>query len=86
MFDRDWALARADVLYNSAGEAGERRRTGVYEFDLGYVVWAEEPSRADPTRPPQEVGTACAVVDKESGELTLWPPLPATLIASRYRR
>ena len=84
MYDKTWALARAEALYNP-DERAERREVGVHEFGLGFVVWAEE-SRTGPTGLPASIGTACAVVDKDSGALSLWPPLPATMIAERYRR
>ncbi len=73
-------------------EALERARTwaqgaevGIHEFDLGYVVWAIEPAPADPTAPPDTVGNARAVIDRDTGELTQWPALPPEAVADQYR-
>ncbi|SDT74610.1 hypothetical protein [Actinoplanes derwentensis] len=57
---------------------------GCHEFDQGFVIWIEEPPRPDPNRPPESVGTACLVVDRASGELSVWPPMAALEIAEQY--
>ena len=82
-------MITADEARGRAGEWAARGRTGeielgVYEFDLGYVLWVVEPLRADPSTPP-ELGAARAVVDKQTGELSTWPSLPAQVLAARYR-
>jgi len=51
----------------------------VHEFDLGYVVWGVQP----PGVPP-EVGAGRGVIDKETGELSVWPSIPVELVAERY--
>ncbi|MFJ9458234.1 SUKH-4 family immunity protein [Kitasatospora sp. NPDC101447] len=61
-----------------------------HEFELGWVVWAE-PARVavDPRtgerRAPEEVGAACAVVDRESGRFTVWPSVPVDEVVGLYR-
>ncbi|MFF0412694.1 SUKH-4 family immunity protein [Kitasatospora sp. NPDC004745] len=70
--------------------AGAVRRVLAHEFELGWVVWAEPPKVAvDPRtgerRPPEEVGAACAVVDRESGRFTVWPSVPVDEVVGLYR-
>jgi hypothetical protein len=85
MIDRTSALARAEEWINGDQPADQRCEIGIYEFDRGYVVWAELPRRSDPSRPPESVGAGSGVIDKETGELSVWPPLPAVTVAERYR-
>jgi hypothetical protein len=59
---------------------GERRRPRVHEFDLGYVIWAVP---ADDDR--REVGAGRGVMDKTTGELSLWPSLPVSRIVEMFR-
>ncbi len=48
---------------------------GVREFGAGYVVWrVDEP----------EVGAGRGVIDKETGELSVWPSIPVEAVAERY--
>ncbi|MFJ3214552.1 SUKH-4 family immunity protein [Kitasatospora sp. NPDC086801] len=61
-----------------------------YEFELGWVVWAEPPRvgvdpRTGERRAPEEVGAACAVVDRESGRFTVWPSVPVDEVVGLYR-
>ncbi|MER6302120.1 SUKH-4 family immunity protein [Kitasatospora sp. NPDC001539] len=70
--------------------AGAARRVCAHEFELGWVVWAE-PARVevDPRtgerRAPEEVGAACAVVDRQSGRFTVWPSVPVDHVVLLYR-
>jgi hypothetical protein len=75
---RDEALERARSWAGGA-------EVGIHEFDLGYVVWAVEPEPVG-DRPPATVGTARGVIDRATGELTLWPALPPEAVAQEYRR
>jgi hypothetical protein len=78
----DEAIRRArEWVAGSGAPAGD---IGIYEFDLGYVVWPSQPSH-DHDRPPHTVGGARAVIDKATGELTVWPMLPPSSIAEQYR-
>lgn len=80
MVTRDEAIRRArDWIAGSGTPAGE---ISVHEFDLGYVVWPSQPA---PDGLPDTVGGARAVVDKTTGQLTVWPMLPTPTIAEQYR-
>jgi hypothetical protein len=82
MISRDEAIARADRWVNGDTERG-RLEVGLYEFDAGYVVWPIRP-RADMSRPPGSFGAGPAVIDRETGELTEWPPLAPEKVADQY--
>ncbi|MFI5955624.1 SUKH-3 domain-containing protein [Cryptosporangium sp. NPDC051539] len=58
-------------------------RIALREFDHGWVAWVAAPTRVDPAVPPDRVGDARVVVDRESGEVTSWPPLPVDEIIAR---
>lgn len=58
---------------------------GMHEFDLGWVVWAEVDDRIDPARPPQRLGDSRGVVDRDAGEVFVYPPMPADDVAERHR-
>jgi len=60
-------------------ESAPASTVGVHEFDVGYVVWGIEP----PDVPPQ-VGAGRGVIDKETGELSVWPSIPVEAVADRY--
>lgn len=86
MITRDQALAQASAWINGDRSEGEHSEVGIYEFAEGYVVWEIEPSRADPSGPPETVGSGRGVIDKQTGELTLWPPFPVDKVAENYQR
>ncbi|MGW3040686.1 SUKH-4 family immunity protein [Kitasatospora sp. NPDC001159] len=70
--------------------AGTVRRVCAHEFELGWVVWAEPvrlevDPRTGERRAPEEVGAACAVVDRESGRFTVWPSVPVDEVVGLYR-
>ena len=50
--------------------AGGRRLTtiGVYEFDLGFVVWPVDPDPTDWSKPPGTIGGSVLVIDRETGQ------------------
>ena len=50
-------------------------QAGVHEFDVGYVVWGAD----DAT-----VGAGRGVIDKETGELSVWPSIPVEVVAAQY--
>ncbi len=52
----------------------------VHEFDLGYVVWGRQP----PDSPPL-FGAGRGIIDRETGELTLWPSLPVAVVVEQFR-
>ncbi|OKI07132.1 hypothetical protein A6A06_36125 [Streptomyces sp. CB02923] len=91
MITQAQAQATADRWLNPEGHQGPPRRVGMEEFDLGWVVWAvPPPPETDPAtgqrRPPAEVGNACGVVDRASGELTVWPSVPTGDVVRMYRQ
>jgi hypothetical protein len=52
----------------------------LYEFDLGYVVWGQPP----PGRAPL-VGAGRGIIDRETGDLSVWPALPVELVIEQFR-
>ncbi|MCZ9347023.1 SUKH-4 family immunity protein, partial [Streptomyces sp. TRM76130] len=91
MTSQEQALAIADRWLNPAGSAEPRREVRMREFDLGWVVWAAPAApETDPgtglRRPPSEIGNACGVVDRRTGELTVWPSVPVDEVVRMYRR
>ncbi|MFE6174431.1 SUKH-4 family immunity protein [Streptomyces sp. NPDC056464] len=91
MTSQEQALAIADRWLNPEGSTEPRREVRMQEFDLGWVVWAApaEPERDPETgerRPPADIGNACGVVDRGSGELTVWPSVPVDEVVRMYRQ
>ena len=91
MITQAQAQATAARWLNPEGHQGPPRDVAMQEFDLGWVVWAvPPPPEADPRtgqrRPPAEVGAACGVVDRASGELTVWPSVPVDEVVRMYRQ
>lgn len=84
MITREEALKKADWWINRDVPPEERQEVGLYEFEHGYVVWGIEPEPVPPAVVPETVGSAAGVIDNETGELSIWPPLPADMIAERY--
>ena len=88
MISREQALAIAYEWLNSGVAPQQRRQIGLHEFELGYVVWAVQPSIQGPPgqrRPPEDIGGACGVVDQRTGELTTWPSVPVEEVVRMYR-
>jgi hypothetical protein len=84
------ALATADRWLNGHAPQEQHRRVGIQEFDLGWVVWAVPPPvEVDPVtgqrRPPADFGNACGVVDRRTGELTVWPSVPVDEVIGMYQ-
>ncbi|MDG4856978.1 SUKH-4 family immunity protein [Streptomyces sp. T-3] len=90
MTTQEQALATADHWLNPEG-TGDRREVKMREFDLGWVVWAapallERDPETGERRPPAEIGDACGVVDRRTGELTVWPSVPVDEVVRMYRQ
>ncbi|MDH6127894.1 SUKH-4 family immunity protein [Kitasatospora sp. GP82] len=90
MTTREQAIEAAHQWINGGLPEEQWRPIAVHEFDLGWAVWAEQQAAAaDPAtgerRAPAEVGSACAVVDRETGELTTWPSVPVEEVVQLYR-
>ncbi|GFE21717.1 SUKH-4 family immunity protein [Streptomyces nigrescens] len=91
MINQAQAHATAARWLNPEGHQGPPREVAMQEFDLGWVVWAvPPPPEVDPQtgqrRPPAEVGAACGVVDRTSGELTVWPSVPVDEVVRMYQQ
>ncbi|MEV5437890.1 SUKH-4 family immunity protein [Streptomyces sp. NPDC052682] len=74
------AQERAEEWINGDVPAYQHREVRVREFDLGFVVWAED--RAD--GPRSDGGEQRLVIARDSGEATLWPALPVGEVIRRY--
>ncbi|WNI24359.1 SUKH-4 family immunity protein [Streptomyces sp. ITFR-16] len=74
------AQERADEWVNGDVPAYQHREVRVREFELGFVVWAED--RAD--GPVSDGGRQRLVIARDSGEATLWPGLPVGEVIRRY--
>ncbi|WP_395573017.1 SUKH-4 family immunity protein [Streptomyces sp. BK79] len=74
------AQERAEEWVNGELPAYQHREVRVREFDLGFVVWAED--RAD--GPRSGGGAQRLVIARDSGEATLWPALPVGEVIRRY--
>ncbi|MFJ1753027.1 SUKH-4 family immunity protein [Kitasatospora sp. NPDC088134] len=90
MITREQALALAHRWVNGDLPQEGSRPVRCHEFDLGWVLWPEPaPVLTDPLtgvrRAPEEIGAACAVVDRTSGELTVFPSVPVQVVESLYR-
>ncbi|MBI0314625.1 hypothetical protein JBF12_16835, partial [Streptomyces javensis] len=76
------AQERAELWINGDVPAYQQREARVREFDLGFVVWAED--RPDgPVSGSGAEGTRM-VIARDSGETTLWPGLPVGEVIRRY--
>ncbi|WP_328502819.1 SUKH-4 family immunity protein [Streptomyces sp. NBC_00457] len=74
------AQERAEEWINGDVPAYQHREVRVREFELGFVVWAED--RAD--GPSSDGGRQRLVIARDSGEATLWPSLPVGEVIRRY--
>ncbi|WP_051135598.1 SUKH-4 family immunity protein [Streptomyces sp. 351MFTsu5.1] len=74
------AQERAEEWINGDVPSYQHREVRVREFDLGFVVWAED--RAD--GPRSDGGAQRLVIARDSGEATLWPALPVGELIRRY--
>jgi hypothetical protein len=86
MMTREFVEERARTLFNSSPTAGGQVHIGVYEFDLGFVVWPVEPPPTDWSKPPDMIGGSVLVIDRQTGNPTMWPRLAATHVAELYRK
>ncbi|MEU2630390.1 nucleic acid/nucleotide deaminase domain-containing protein, partial [Kitasatospora sp. NPDC007106] len=90
MTTRAQAVEAAHQWINGDLPEEQWRTVGVHEFDLGWVVWAEPEPPADrpgpgERRPPAEIGSSCAVVDRETGRLSTWPSVPVEEVVQLHR-
>jgi len=80
MITRDEAEQIAEQWVAESAPPAVPLSAEVYEFDLGYVVWGQPPA----TEPPL-FGANRGIIDRETGELSVWPSLPVEMIIKRYR-
>ncbi|MFD8093922.1 SUKH-4 family immunity protein [Streptomyces malaysiensis] len=76
------AQERAELWINGDVPAYQQREARVREFDLGFVVWAED--RADGPVSGRSAEGVRLVIARDSGETTLWPGLPVGEVIRRY--
>ncbi|RXS59138.1 hypothetical protein EST54_30875 [Streptomyces sioyaensis] len=74
------AQERAEQWVNGEVPPHLHRAVQVREFDLGFVVWAEDRDGG----PSTGGGRARLVIARDSGETTLWPGLPVGEVIRRY--
>ncbi|MGJ3559913.1 hypothetical protein ACR6C2_19630 [Streptomyces sp. INA 01156] len=74
------AQERAEEWINGDVPSYQHREVRVREFDLGFVVWAED--RAD--GPRSEGGAQRLVIARDSGEASSWPALAVGEVIRRY--
>ncbi|MGW0939594.1 SUKH-4 family immunity protein [Streptomyces sp. NPDC002666] len=74
------AQERADEWVNGDVAAYQHREVRVREFELGFVVWAEDRAEG----PVSDGGRQRLVIARDSGEATLWPGLPVGEVIRRY--
>ncbi|MEU9130182.1 SUKH-4 family immunity protein [Kitasatospora sp. NPDC048540] len=90
MITREQAVRTAHRWINGELPDEAARAVRSHEFEQGWVVWPEpSPVQVDPLtgarRAPEEIGAACGVVDRVTGELTVWPSVPVATVVRRYR-
>ncbi|MEE1755895.1 SUKH-4 family immunity protein [Streptomyces sp. SP18CS02] len=74
------AQERAEEWVNGDVPAYQHREVRVREFELGFVVWAEDREGG----PALDGGRQRLVIARDSGEATLWPGLPVGEVIRRY--
>ncbi|CAM5269372.1 hypothetical protein SALBM135S_00072 [Streptomyces alboniger] len=74
------AQERAEEWINGDVPGYQHREVRVREFDLGFVVWAEDRENG----PVSDGGDQRLVIARDSGEATLWPGLAVGEVIRRY--
>ncbi|GAB2950335.1 hypothetical protein GCM10023080_006210 [Streptomyces pseudoechinosporeus] len=74
------AQERAEEWINGDVASYQHREVRVREFELGFVVWAEDRAEG----PRSDGGAQRLVIARDSGEATLWPSLPVGEVIRRY--
>ncbi|MEU5343983.1 SUKH-4 family immunity protein [Streptomyces sp. NPDC020766] len=74
------AQERAEEWINGDVPGYQHREVRVREFELGFVVWAEDRAEG----PRSDGGAHRLVIARDSGEATLWPSLPVGEVIRRY--
>ena len=74
------AQERAEEWINGDVPAYQHREVRVREFELGFVVWAEDRENG----PAVDGGAQRLVIARDSGDASLWPALPVGEVIRRY--
>ncbi|WP_078623249.1 SUKH-4 family immunity protein [Streptomyces prunicolor] len=74
------AQERAEEWINGDVPSYQHREVRVREFELGFVIWAEDRAEG----PRSDGGAQRLVLARDSGEATLWPALPVGEVIRRY--
>ncbi|MFZ3570075.1 SUKH-4 family immunity protein [Streptomyces sp. BH097] len=74
------AQERAEEWINGDVPAYQHREVRVREFELGFVVWAEDREAG----PVSDGGRQRLVIARDSGDASLWPSLPVGEVIRRY--
>jgi hypothetical protein len=77
MISRDEAQRIAEKWVSGAMPAGASPSLEIHEFDLGYVVAVELPDKT--------LGLGRGVIDRATGELSVWPSLPVDTVIAQYQ-
>lgn len=80
MITSDEADQIAEKWVRDSATAGASPTPAVHEFDLGYIVWAQP----GPDDPPV-LGAGRGIIDRSTGELSVWPSWPLDLMIEQYR-
>ena len=65
----------------ASAPAGAQLTAVVHEFDLGYVVWGRQPADQPPL-----FGAGRGIIDRETGELSVWPSLPVAMVIDEFTK
>ncbi|PJN08797.1 hypothetical protein CG723_27365, partial [Streptomyces sp. CB01635] len=74
------AQERAEEWINGDVPGYQHREVRVREFELGFVVWAEDRDGG----PVSDGGRQRLVIARDSGDASLWPGLPVGEVIRRY--
>lgn len=80
MITRAEAESMAMKLVRDSAPPEMRLIAAVREFDLGYVAWAQRPPDHSPL-----FGASRGIIDRHTGELSVWSSLPVDLAINQFR-
>jgi hypothetical protein len=80
MITREEAERIATKWVSDSAPAGTSLTAMVHEFDLGYVVSARPAAGSAPL-----LGAGRGIINKDTGEFSVWPSLPVESVIARYR-
>ena len=86
MVTREFVVERTRQMFNASRSANGPVDVGIYEFDLGFVVWPVVPPPTDWSGPPSMIGGSVLVIDLHTGQPSVWPRIAAPNVAQLYRK